>query len=66
MRCGDVVGETVDRGGYAAGDGLAQNDGIGLETVGAGIAAGTGRHAVRLVDDEKRAGLRRVIARRAS
>ena len=59
MRSATVRGEAIDRSGNAAGNGLAEHEPVGIEAVFARVAAGAGRHAMRLIDDEQRAGLAR-------
>ena len=54
-RLRDLLGESVSRSGHAARDGLPEDQQVGLEMLGARIAAGTRTDGVRLIEDQQRA-----------
>ena len=60
----DFLGEAVGRAGESASDRLAEDEEVGVEVFGAGVAAGAGADGVRLVDDEQSAVLARELAQR--
>ena len=56
IRAASSARHAVDGGGHAAGDRLADREHVGLEAVGARVAAGPGADRVGLVDDQQRPG----------